>query len=226
MTIVWFRDTLFIRKVLCMMIIELTQQMKELFDAAFLIHTNLGALGSFQVHGRMIDKESTVKGMFNARPFQMDYAAGMIIKTVDKKFCPYQIYEAGAYVGEIYQEEKRTGLFSRYRFHTLFYGDQHYVSYEIGMGTIIRYPIYLEERQIALLEKETTVHDALHHFKIYVKAEEDAYIAVLFACYTYIKGYFRPGIKMKKSIEKGYTKTFNKELLSKYDPDWIKDFKQ
>lgn len=209
-----------------MMIIELTQQTKELFDAAFLIHTNIGELGSFQVHGRMIDKESTVKGTFNARPFQMDYAAGMVIKTVDEKFCPYRIYEAGEYVGEIYQEEKRTGWLSRYKFHTLLYGDQCYVSYEIGMGTTIRYPIYLREKQIALMEKDTTVHDALHHFKIYIKEEDAAYIAVLFACYTYIKGYFRPGVKMKKSIEKGYIKTFNKELLSKYDPDWIKSFER
>lgn len=39
----------------------------------------------------------------------------------------------------------------------------------------------------------------------------------------YIIAGFKPGIKVKQSVVKYYNRTINKELNSKYNPEWIKD---
>ena len=50
----------------------------------------------------------------------------------------------------------------------------------------------------------------LHNFKIHVKDDNYSLIAILFSCYMYIIGCFKPSIKVKESIAKCYSKTTNK----------------
>ena len=62
--------------------------------------------------------------------------------------------------------------------------------------------------------------------KIYIKNERYSFISIIFVCYMYILSGFKAGQKAKKSVVKYYSKTLNKELKSKYNPDWINGIKK
>ena len=85
--------------------------------------------------------------------------------------------------------------------------------------------MYCNEVQISEIHKDGIVYNDLYIFELYADNREDAYITVLDAIYGYILGCYKPGIKVSKSVSKHYNKTTDKYLISKYDPEWIKNIK-
>ena len=81
--------------------------------------------------------------------------------------------------------------------------------------------VYNENKQIAQIEKDLTIYNDLHNYKIY--SINDTFITVLMCLYGYINSSYKLGEKEIKSVLKGYSKTFNKELLAKYNPNWINE---
>lgn len=208
------------------MIINIIQKNKELFEANFDIVSNENVLGTINIKGKMGSMEVSLNGIYNNTTFEFKYNGGILIKTKDKKFRQYQVIESNNMVGEIYQTNKKTGVFNSYDYNTLIYENNIYHEYGIGLGKEAKCPVYLDDNQIAQIEKQNIVYNDLHNFKIYIKDDKYSFISILFACYMYINAGFKPGIKVKESVVKYYNKTTNKELNSKYNPDWIKDIKE
>ena len=204
------------------MIIDIKQNDKTLFEANFDIVSNKNILGNINIKGKLGSMEGYLNGVYNNIPFSLKYSGNTLIKNKNNRFRPYQVIESNNVVGEIYQSNKKTGIFSGYEYKTLIYNNNIYNQFGIGLGKETKCPIYLNDEQIAEIEKENTVYNDLHNFKLYIKNEEYSFISILFACYMYINACFKPGTKIKESVNRYYSKTTNKELNSKYNPDWIK----
>lgn len=203
------------------MIIDIRQQNKEMYEANFEITSNGNILGSINVKGKLGSMEAYLKGIYNNIPFELKYIGGLFTKT--KKFRPYQIIVSEKNVGEIYQTNKKTGLFSNYEYTELIYNNEIYKKYGIGLGTESKCPIYSNDIQVAQIDTEQVIYNDLYNYKIYVKNDNYSLISIIIACYMYIIADFKPGVEVKKSVVKYYNRTINKELNSKYNPEWIKD---
>ncbi len=207
------------------MIIDIKQQNKEMFEANFEIVSNNNKLGKINVKGKLWSMEVSLNGIYNNTPFEFKYNGGFLIKTKNKMHRPYQIIENNNIIGDIYQTDKKTGLFSGYGYNTLFYNSNVYNEYSIGFGKELKKVIYSNDIQVAQINQDLIIYDDLYNFKIYLKDEKYSLISIFFVCYNYIIGCFNPGVKIKKSVTKCYIKTTNKELNSKYNPDWINEIK-
>lgn len=207
------------------MIIDLRQKNKEIFEANFEIVSNDNILGSINIKGKLGSMETSLTGIYNNIPFELEYIGGLFNKTKDRKFRPYQVIVSKNIVGKIYQKDKKTGLFSKYSYNELIYDNKFYKEYNIGLGTESKCPIYLNDNQIAQIDIDTTIYNDLYNYKIYVKNNKDSLLPIIFACYMYINSGFKPGIKAEKSITKYYIKTKNKELNSKYNHEWINEMR-
>lgn len=205
------------------MMIDIRQKNKEMYEADFEIISNGNILGSINVKGKLASMESSLIGNFNNIPFELKYTGGLFTKTKNKKFRPYQIIVSEKNVGEIYQTNKKTGLFGNYEYTELIYNNEIYKEYGIGLGTESKCPIYMNDIQVAQIDTEQIIYNDLHNYKIYVKNDNYSLISIIIACYMYIIAGFKPGIKVKQSVVKYYNRTINKELNSKYNPEWIKD---
>lgn len=207
------------------MMIDIKQLNKEIYEANFEIVSDNNILGSINVKGKLGSLEVSLNGTFNNIPFELKYRGGLFIKTKNKKFRPYQIIKNNDIVGEIYQTNKKIGLFSNYEYTELIYNNEIYKKYGIGLGTESKCPIYLNNIQVAQIDTEQVIHNDLHNYKIYVKNDNYSLVSIIIACYIYINAGFKPGVEVKKSVVKYCNRTINKELNSKYDPDWINEIK-
>ena len=101
------------------MIIDIRQQNKEMFKANFEIISNGNILGAINVKGKLTSMEVSLNGIYNNMPFELKYNVGFLFKTKDKKYRPYQIIKNNDTIGEIYQTNKKTGLFIHHDYHKL-----------------------------------------------------------------------------------------------------------
>lgn len=208
------------------MIIDLRQKNKEMFEANFEIVFNDNILGSINIKGKLDSMEVSLSGIYNNIAFELKYIGGLFKTTKDKKFRLYQVIVSENIVGEICQMEKKTGLFSKYFYNELNYNSKVYKEYGVALGSESKNPIYLDERQIAQIDTNMTIYNDLYNYKLYIKDESDSLLSIIFACYMYINTGFKPGIKVNESIVKYYSKTKNKELNFKYNPNWVEEIKK
>lgn len=116
-------------------------------------------------------------------------------------------------------------MFSNYEYTELIYNNEIYKKYGIGLGTESKCPIYMNDIQVAQIDTESIIYNDLHNYKIYVKNDNYSFVSIIIACYMYINAGFKPRVEVKKSVVKYYNRTINKELNSKYNPDWINEIK-
>ena len=90
------------------MIIDIIQKNKEMFEANFDIISNDNIIGSINVKGKLGSMEVSLNGSFNNVPFEFQYTGGLLMKTKNNKFRPYQIIESDKQVGEIYCANQRS----------------------------------------------------------------------------------------------------------------------
>jgi hypothetical protein len=93
--------------------------------------------------------------------------------------------------------------------------------YPIGFGDQgAKNPIFVNNEQVALIEKSALIIDDMHNFDVVVRSEEDMEIAIIFVAYIYAKAFFKPGDLVKKGKVKAVTVTTEKELISKYNDNF------
>jgi len=114
---------------------------------------------------------------------------------------------------------KRTKSFSGYEYYEYdFYGVR-YLAYGVGMGKDGRkIPIYQNDRQIALIEKNPVVYDTKDEYDIYAIDGNFSEVAAIFNLYYDFVRFARFNVTKTKKTE--YLYTLNKELKSKYNPDF------
>ncbi len=117
---------------------------------------------------------------------------------------------------------KRTKGFKGYYFFELSFYDSVFQFFEIGLGKNgIKIPVYVENNQIALIEKGTCTIDNLDFYDILVKDENDAKIVSFFCVYYDFIRFGNHGQINTHSKKVSYLYTGNKKLLEKYDPNWF-----
>jgi hypothetical protein len=96
-----------------------------------------------------------------------------------------------------------------------------YKMYTIGMGKQgMKYPIYIEDNQVALIEKEPVTKNNLDQYKVYAIDETTLEIGCILSLYIDLMYYRRNNEIGYASTEVDY-KSFNKGLLPLYDPNFV-----
>lgn len=199
--------------------VQVNQLKKELFSAEFEIKENDKTVGTITLSGDPAINKKVITGTFHKKSFSLNQLE--LFSSDFQHMMPFSITELDNQIGEIFEIRVKTGLFSMYSYLHCSYQEKNLDLYTIGFGKEgLKSPIYCDNVQIAQIEKDCTIKNDLHHFTIYALDQKSAYQALLFTCYNYATGYFKAGQKVTQSISNTYTKTTNKELLSKYNPNW------
>ena len=201
--------------------LQLKQINKDLFSATFEIIENEKTIGNISLEGHFGSMETTLNGKIYDHHFFLKYNVSS-----KEKFRMYDILENNIRVGEVYQTIFKNNIFSKYEYIKCVYENSEYCSYSIGLENKAVNCIYLGNKQVAQIEKDGTVYNDLHEFVIYAKDKQNLLIGLIVSCYMYINTCYKPGIKTKQSVVKNYSKTTNKNLLTKYNPNWIDTLKE
>lgn len=208
------------------MILDVIQISKELFSANFIINRGSKQIGSFLLQGRLGSMEAIICGCFGERSFEMKYGSTDDLD-IKYPFRPYIISENNIEYGTIYQTKYKGGLFNKFDYHQMKKNGLTFDLFPIGFGKEgSKSPIYIENKQIAQIEKESIVYNDLHNYRIYAKDDYSAYIAILFVVYMYINAGYKAGEKELSSTVKVVSTTTNKILKGKYNPDFKKNIER
>ncbi len=205
--------------------LSLEQKVKDLFSGDFEIFNNNEQVGKISFEGKLASMEANISGTFYGKTFSLNCVNEMLTGS-NIKFRPYNIIENNSIVGEIFQTEYRKNIFSKYEYIKCLYNQKEYKLYCIGLGKRGVCPLYYKDEQIAEINKDGIVYNDLHNYDIYSASKDCAFIALLASCYMYVTTCYKSGIKMTKSVKKNYSKTTNKELNLKYNPDWVNEIKE
>ena len=200
--------------------ILLKQKNKEMYSAEFEILENDSVIGQAFIKGKLGSMEAIVDCTFHNKNLSLKFA-NKILTGSSKKFRPYNIIENENITGEIFQTVFRKNFFSKYEYIKCNYNEEEFKLYSIGLGDKSVCVIYENDIQISQIEFSNVVYNDLHDYTIYIKDDDNIFISILLNYYLYVVGKFKPGVKVSKSVVKYYQKDSNKDLISKYDPDWI-----
>ena len=208
------------------MVIDFKQVNKELYSADFILidHMTKQQLG----HMAFSNKKTLglLSGAWEGSVFgdkvslALKYGS-MVENDIKKQYRPCDVFINDQPIGSMRQRTGKSGFLSKYYYHELLLKDKEFQLFTLNFGKEgARDPLFFGDRQIAQIEKEAVVYNALHCYQIFALDQESAMIAVLFSAYLYSIGFFKSGVKVTHSVEKYYFKTTNKYELSKYDPDF------
>lgn len=210
------------------MICELRQKNKDLYSAEFdLVDANSFSLGFMNYRNKR--GMSELSGKWSGTVFQTDIlltleAQSVASSTKNNVYRPCEIIADGKPCGRIFQKNEKTGLFQSFSYHQMTFNEETYEIFPIGFGKAgIKNPVIYKGKQIAQIEKDPIVYDDLHTFKIYSIDDTSAFVSTLFSCYMYTVAFYKHGVKATKAKETNYSKTTNKTLLSKYNPNFKKE---
>lgn len=181
-----------------------------------------GKLGSMdaKVHIEMFGKN------LDLRLYGSGYCNTHLDGKTYKIFRQYEILENGGLMGKVHQVDLKRSWLRISSYLELQYGNDLLKAYSVSKGTDTHICIYRKEEQIAQIEKSTIIHNDLHYYDIYASDQLSAIEAVLFSVYGYVISCFKPGEKVTKSYCKYYHTTTDPFLLSKYHPEFLKEWEE
>lgn len=136
---------------------------------------------------------------------------------------PFAIHENNRTVGEISVVRTKTGFLQRYNSIAMQLYGKEYQSYKIGFGREgICCPVFLGGQQIAQINKSAVVKDNLDEYLIYAVNEMALLPSVMFAIYIDGMYYANRGVYAKDAITIKCEYCLNEDVLSHYDPNFIK----
>lgn len=138
--------------------------------------------------------------------------------TDEKKYVPYSIMQGENQIGLICRKYAGRGL-KKYEYFSVDINGNSFDVFEIGMGKEgIKYPVYSNNLQVALIEKDCEVRNNLDEYNICCADEFSALISYIVSLYIDMMFFAARGQQVSSSFSKTYSKTTNKELKSKYNP--------
>lgn len=136
---------------------------------------------------------------------------------------PFAIHENNRTVGEISVVRTKTGFFQGYNSIAMQLYGKEYQSYKIGFGREgVCCPVFLGGQQIAQINKSAVVKDNLDEYLIYAVNEMALLPSVMFAIYIDGIYYTNRGVYAKDATTIKCEYCLNEEVLSHYDPNFIK----
>lgn len=125
-------------------------------------------------------------------------------------------------IGSIIDLRRKTGFLKAYRYYKMVVNNDSLNFYHIGLGKKGTYIcIYKNDKQIGLIDKPIEVKDNLDTYIIYL--ENDKYVkeVITFLSHFDMRFYGNKGEYAYKKKEYRYIYTFNKELLSKFNEEFV-----
>ncbi len=166
------------------------------------------------------------------RPYTLCYqpaeSLGNITKKKeDRKSVSYAVLdETGRRRGEIGQQYKKVSFLVSYEYVRLTFDGETCLMYLIGMGKEgMKYPIYDadDDRQIALIEKDTVVRGNLDRYRIAAVDERAAFLAYVCGLYLDTIFYAHRGEVPQKSVQPTYSRPTIRVLTARYDPAFLNE---
>ena len=212
--------------------IEIKQIENELYSAKFLIERNHEKVGELSIQGWMGGIDGNWDIVYKDVHLTMEPVQYQQFKEIEpnafKPYRPQIIMRKEEIIGYLYDTQADKGflknmLGNETSYRKIMYRNDTYNSYAMSPGKKEggKNCIYnaLEE-QIALVEWPVEVYDGLYNLHVIAKDDDAILIAILNLCMGYVYSGFHPGEKIKKGYQKFYGVTFDKFLLSKYDPNF------
>lgn len=144
----------------------------------------------------------------------------------NKLYIPFEIYDDSNIfrMGIICQKQSDGFFLSRYGYYELKLNNKTYTVYAVGLGKEgVKLPIYIGDTQVALIEKSATVKNNLDEYVIHALTDEYANASYLVCLYIDTLSCSHRGEKVTASTQTAYVYTTNRELKSKYNPNFIKE---
>ncbi|MCI8345289.1 MAG: hypothetical protein HFJ42_04905 [Clostridia bacterium] len=212
------------------MYFKVEQISKSLYGAEFnIVDTNGNKLGNVIVNGRMGTMEVNVQINFIKDTIVLKYGYKNIKEAIKASFGkaifrPYDVIVNNREDGRIGTQYIKQGMTSKIAVKELTLNELKFESYFCGLGKEGQaYSIYTNETQIAQINKNNEVINALHKYEI--KCIEDKYvIPTLIECiYIYVFSDYTPGEKIIKGKKVTIVNTTDKFLKSKYNANFWKE---
>lgn len=125
------------------------------------------------------------------------------------------------FLGGIRHMVEKTNGSKRY-YDELFLDNKAYKMYTIGMWKQgMKYPIYIEDKQVALIEKDAVTKDNLDQYKVYAIDDTTLEIGCILSLYIDLM-YYRRNNEIGYGSTNVEYKSLNQELLPLYDPNFVK----
>lgn len=135
----------------------------------------------------------------------------------------FKILEDGKKIGFLVGATQKDGrLFGGYPYYQIDYRENAYEAYAVGLGKGgIFLCLYRDGRLLATVEKDQVVYNYQDTYTLYVDHEEDFPLTALAVLYYDLTCYGDLTELSVRSVKKYVLNTVQKELLAKYDPDFI-----
>ena len=130
----------------------------------------------------------------------------------------------GTIVGK---NQKAKGFLQSYPYRVMNYKGVNYYLYEVGFGNDGLYLcIYKEDQLIAIAEKDLEIVNYRDHYTVYALNEEDLKIIMPLVMHYDVTAYGDVMEIAVHSVKKKKVKTIQKELIAKYNPEFISKIEQ
>lgn len=145
---------------------------------------------------------------------------GAFQKGTNEELAIYNVCDAsGNVLGHM--SRKRNKFLGGYFFFVLEIGGIEYRMYEVGLGKQgIKLPIYHQDSQIALIEKNITVYNNCDTYQISYPNDTSLLVSVLLTLYYDNLRFGNHGEVVTNTKKNYYYLSTNKELKQKYNPNW------
>lgn len=145
---------------------------------------------------------------------------GVVQKGTNKELAVYNVCDpSGNIVGHM--SRKRSKFWGGYFYFILELGGVEYQLYEVGLGKQgIKLPLYRNEMQVALIEKDITVYNNCDTYQIQFGDKTSLLVSTLLTLYYDNLRFGNHGEVVTNTKKSFYYLSTNKELKQKYNPDW------
>lgn len=205
------------------MILYVNQVMQDLFAADFQIIRSNRPVGNMSFRGRLGSKDGHWYNNLLGHRFEMGFDVTKREGLPKKAYHPYQVYLNNALAGYLFTDTVKESFFSSYNVARLQIGTGEYVMYYHARGEEgVKNPIFCNGSQVAQIEKDCVTYNELHQYRILAVDEYAATAALMYCSYMYVRGSYKPGVKVTQSFKKTVTTTTNKTVKSMYDPTFAR----
>lgn len=138
----------------------------------------------------------------------------------------FKVLRDGCCLGTVVGQTKKLGFLKSYAYYEFTLDNEVYYGYEVGFGRRGLYLcIYHGDQLIAIVDKSVTVVNFQDCFTAYLSDEQYAKLTILFVIYYDVIAYNDPREIALLSVQQRSVNTIQKELIAKYDPDFIAKIK-
>lgn len=138
----------------------------------------------------------------------------------------FKVLRDGCCLGTVVGQTKKLGFLKSYAYYEFTLDNEVYYGYEVGFGQRGLYLcIYHGDQLIAIVDKSVTVVNFQDCFTAYLSDEQYAKLTILFVIYYDVIAYNDPREIALLSVQQRSVNTIQKELIAKYDPDFIAKIK-